>query len=334
MAVVLRKQQSAPPSATDRLAAAEAAIQEGNARLAELSQRRNEALLRDRDSEAAALALEIQESQRLVQGHSDKVGLLRAEVEREANEKRVRESEVQNKQIDALFDSRDEDIAKLAALEKQRVTVWRRVLATNRKIAAAHSWEPADLSACMLTPLAFNTGLAHESYRLSHTPQLLGGQQESADAGLSLPGSKSPRVEWALQPERIYPLVDVFHEAGEFGKRRLRGKGVVVEAVQEQAAVVASPGQHDFAHAVREVDLGEGAPARNGGDAPVANGQGESPPRTEAGRRLGELTRRQQQMVEDGTADGLEYKALIDQIAAADAAFRAEQQVGAQRHGR
>jgi hypothetical protein len=328
MAVVLRK-QPAPQSAADRLAAAEAAIQEGNARLAELSQRRNEALLRDRDNEAAALALEIQESQRLVQGHSDKVVLLRAEVEREANEKWVRESEAQNKQIDALFDSRDEDIAKLAACKKQEAAIWRRVLDTNRKIVAAHSWEPADLSACMLTPLAFNTGLAHESYRLSHTPQLLGGQQESANAGLSLPGAKSPRVEWALQPERIHPLVDVFHAAGEFGKRRLRGKGVVVEAVQEQAAVVTSPGQHDFTSAGREVDPGEGAPA--GGDAPVANGQGESPPRSESDRKLGALLRKLDEFGAD-PARKAEYDGVVAALEQVEAERAAEKRVETQ-HG-
>ena len=65
---------AAPRSAIKRLELAEVAIEEGNRRLAELTQRRNEAMLRDRDSEAAALALEIQEAQRLVQGHNAKCG--------------------------------------------------------------------------------------------------------------------------------------------------------------------------------------------------------------------------------------------------------------------
>ena len=91
----------APRSATNRPEAAQAAIGEANRKLAELVQRRNEALLRDRDSDAAALALEIQEAQRLVQGHSDKIPLLKQAAADEERERKVREREGLIKRIEA-----------------------------------------------------------------------------------------------------------------------------------------------------------------------------------------------------------------------------------------
>jgi hypothetical protein len=309
-------------SATGRLEAAEAAIQEGNRRLAELSQRRNECLLRDRDSEAAALALEIQEAQRLVQGHTDKVALLRAEAEREANEKRIRENEAQNKRIDALFDLRDEDIAKLAALEEQRATLWRRVLDANRRIVAAHSWSAADLSACMLIPLAVGSALSFESYRQSYTPRKFGGQVEASGAGQSLPGSRVPRVEWREQPSLIRPMKDVFRDAGEHGKRRLRGQGSAaapLEGVQHQPAA-------DSARARVQA-----AAVTNGGDAPVTNGHGERPPHTTAQEWLVLLWQEQEKLAKDTSPQGdLAYKAHMEKVTQAQDAVDAEKRVAQQ----
>jgi hypothetical protein len=312
-------------TATTRLGAAEVALEQANARLVELRERRIQLLLQDKDAEAAQIAGEIQEHERLARGHEDKIALLKTQAAQEAVERRAKENEAQNKRIDALFNSRDEDIAKLAALEEQRVTVWRRVLDTNRKIVAAHNWTSADLSAVVLVPALVNATLAHESFRLSYTPRLLGGQQEAPDAGLSLPGSKSPRVEWELQPERILPMADVFAAASEHGKARLRGKsGTVVNNVP----IVNGAPQQGVADALP----GE---ATNGGDAPAANVQGESPLRTAAEARLGLELRELNRLSNDTSPAGqIAYDAKLEKVRQAQDAVAAEQGIGVQGHAR
>jgi hypothetical protein len=287
-----------------RAEAAATAAAETNARLAVLREQRDKLLLEDNDTEAAKLVVEIAEAERLALGYVDKERLLREQDAREANEKRLRELEAQHERIDALFDLRGEDIAKLAALEKQRAKLWKALLATNRKIVAAHSWSAADLSACLLSPLAFNSALAHESFRLSYTPRLLGGQLEAADAGLSLPGSRCPRVEWQLQPERISPLQDVFAAAAEYGRLALRGKWPTAP-VDVPVSVPATNG-----------DAGGGAaPITNGGDTPVTNGDGTPLELTDAERQLGIALQELDQAARDNSPEGeLRYKAKLERV--------------------
>jgi hypothetical protein len=314
-----------------RADAAASAAAETNARLAVLREQRNKLLLEDNDSEASKLAVEIAEQERLALGYVDKERLLREQDEREAHEKRLRENEAKNKRIDALFDLRGEDIAKLAALEQQRVKLWRAVLSTNRKIVAAHSWSAADLSACLLAPLASNTALAHESYRISYTARRYGGHVEAPDAGHSLPGSRCPRVEWAEDPERIRPLKDVFAEAAEFGKARLRGKdGTAVNG----APIVNGVPQQAIADSLRPGGGVQAAAATNGDDAPAANGQDESLPRTEAERQLGIALKELNKAAEDNSPEGeARYKAKLEEVTQLQDAVAAGQKVGAQQNG-
>ena len=225
MAVAFRKLQSASSSSAGaRLDVARSEYQATEKRVGEVEKARVTAILADTNDVARKLDGEVEALQRDFRIQRDRVKLLEDEVAREANDRRNQEIEAQNKQVDALFDQRDEAIGKLAACMKQEVKLWRQVLDANRKIVAAHSWSAADLSACMLSPLAVGSALSFESYRQSYTPRKFGGQVESADAGLSLPGSRSPKLEWLEWPERIVPLQDIFHEAGEYGKQVLRGK--------------------------------------------------------------------------------------------------------------
>jgi hypothetical protein len=115
-------------------------------------------------------------------------------------------------------------------------------------------------------------------------------------------------------------LKDVFHEAGEHGKVRLRGKsGTTVNG-----APIAN-GVPQQAVAVPLDSNGEVAPAPNGGDAPVARGQqGESPPRTVANRKLGALLRKLAELEAELPKDPTR-KAEYDEVVAAIAQVTAEQ---------
>ena len=300
------------PHGIYRVEAAQAALEETTRKLAELNQQRNKLLLEDNDSEAAKLGAEIEALQHTARVHEDKIILLKAAAEQDANEKRLREREAQNKRIDALFDLRGEDIAKLAALEKQRVTVWRRVLDTNRRIVAAHDWTPSDLSACLLGPSAVNGALAHESWRVSYTPLHYGGAPEAPDAGQALPGARVPRHDWRDLPERILPMKDAFAAAGEYGKQALRGKRPTAP-VDVPVLVTATNG-----------DAGAGA-------TPVTNG-GEPAQRSEAEQRKIALEKQMEELAKDPAREA-EYNDVVRALEQVHAVLAAEQRVETQ-HGR
>ena len=303
-----------------RAEAAAAALAEVTRQLSELRTRRDSALLADDDTTAIALGIELDGLSQKGRALEDKIVLLKAAAEQEANEKRLREREAQNKRIDALFDLRGEDIAKLAALEKQRVTVWRRVLDTNRKIAAAHSWTPSDLSACLLGPSAVNGALAHESWRVSYTPLHYGGAPEAPDAGQALPGARVPRHDWRDLPERILPMKDAFAAAGEYGKQALRGKRPTAP-VDVPVLVTATNG-----------DAGAGAaPVTNGGDTPVTNG-GEPAQRSEAEQRKIALEKQMEELAKDPAREA-EYNDVVRALEQVHAVLAAGQRVETQ-HGR
>jgi hypothetical protein len=297
---------AAPRSAGKRLELAEAAIQEGNRRLAALVQRRNECLLRDRDSEAAALALEIQEAQRLVQGHNDKVALLRAEAEREANEKRVREDAARIERIEKT--ARGERSAAAAEFTDGITKVdkaMRRLISVGKDLQAAHNWLPHDILACLLAPSTIVVALQHEMFRLGGKARLYGGMDLPHADLTNFPGSKSPTLQLLGTPELVKPLASVLAEANELLSRILRtGKGSA--AVEANAAPAVA--------------------AVTGGDALVANGQGESPPRSESDRKLGALLRKLDELGGDPMRKA-EYDDVVAAIARVEDERAAEKRV-------
>jgi hypothetical protein len=101
-------------TATNRLEAAQAAIEETNRKLAELTERRNAALLRDADAEAIRLGTEIDTLHQAAKTHEDKIRLLRAAAAEEERERKVKEREGLIKRIEAKFAERDVHSQRLA----------------------------------------------------------------------------------------------------------------------------------------------------------------------------------------------------------------------------
>jgi hypothetical protein len=297
-------------SATGRLEAATAAVEEATRKLAELNVRRNEHLLRDSNVEAIRLQVQIDALNQEVRAHRDKIELLKAEVEREANEKRIREREGQIKRIEFKIAERDKAMEEVASAIKQLAVASERAITVSREIVAAWVWAPHDLPAALLTPPSILTAISHESFRCSYHPRRYGGMDTDPLAGHMLPGSRCPRLEWTEQPERTRPMIHVVHDASEFAKRFLRmGKGsAVVEVVQPQVS-------------------------KTDDSVSVTNG-GNTPQRPEAEARLASLLKKQAELAEDMSPQGeQEYARVVSEIAKAQAEVTAQQQVGAQRHG-
>jgi hypothetical protein len=278
MAAPARKQTS-----PERLAAAQAELEQANARLAELAEQRNAALLKDDTAGAIALGVEIANLKLAARAHEDKIKLLREQAAAEERARREREREAQIGKIEEKIEQRDAAMQEVAAAIKQLATASERAIKLGREVVAAWSWQPHDLPAALLSPPSILTSISHESYRLSYHARRYGGMDTDPLAGIMLPGSRCPRLEWLEQPERTRPMADVVRDASEFAKRFLR-TGKSSSAVE----VVAAP-----------------LPAMNGGE------------RSEAEQRLASLLKKQAELEGDLSLQGeREYQRVVAAIVA------------------
>jgi hypothetical protein len=290
-------------SAASRIEAAQAAFTEANDRLAELTEQRDAALLADDTAAAMKLGVEIANRTLEARAYGDKIRLLREEAAREEQARKEKERAASIEKIEAKLDQRDKAMDEVAAAIKQLAAASERAINLSREVVTAWTWHAHDLPAALLTPPSIMTAISHESYRLSYHVRRYGGMDTDPLAGVMLPGSRCPRLEWMELPEKTKPLLDVVHDASAFAKQFLR-TGKSSSGVE---AVAAPP-----------------MPAMNGGE-PVQ--------RSEAEQRLAGLLKQQLELAEDVTPEGEKaYALVVSEIARVqaeiDAARKMETQNG------
>jgi hypothetical protein len=310
MAASARKQQEpAPPSASDRLASAQAVLAETDHKLAELNARRNECLLKDDIAGAIDLGVQITNLKLTAEAHADRIAQLREKVAEEEQERQAQEREALIKRIEAKFEQRDKSLKQVAAAIEQLAVASERAMKLGREIAGLWSWQPHDLPPALLSPPSIMTAISHESFRVSYHARRYGGQDSDPLAGIMLPGSRAPTLQLLENPSGVRPMVDVVAVGTAFAKEFLRtGRGSAsMNGVQQQQTVADS--------------LEAPAPS---GDAPVQH-------TTEATARLAFLLRQQATLAEDVSPQGEEaYARCVAEIVKAQAVVAAEQRVETQ----
>jgi hypothetical protein len=309
MAASARKSEPAPSSASGRLEAAQAALEEANRKLAELNARRNECLLADDNAAAIELGVQITNLKLAARAHEDKIVLLREKAAEEERARRAKEREAVIAGIEKKIQQRDAAMEGVAAAIKQLTSASERAIELGRDIIGAWSWAPHDLPAALLSPPAIMTAISHELYKCSYHPRRYGGQDTDPLAGVMLPGGRCPRMEWVEEPARTRAMVDVVRDASEFAKNFLRtGKGSA----------------QDFGSGASEVRQAQSRQSANGGE-PVQ--------RSEAEQRLSDLLKQMSRLAEDVTPAGeAEYLRVVSEIARVQAEVAAQQQMERQ-HG-
>jgi len=307
MAVVLRKQaQPASTSATDRISAAQSALEQANARLAELHEQRNAALLRDDNGAAVQFGIEASNLKLVARAEEDRIALLRERAEREAAERRTREREGQVRRIEKKLGERDSVGRELGDAIAAADRAFRKLIDIGAEVQALWSWPPSDVPAILLSPAAIARALSGELYRIGARPRVGGGQVEphGVHAGVNFPGAKPPRHELVNLPERIPALTAILQQATAHASNIMRG--------------VRSSAPADIA-------VCPAAPDTNGGDAPVQ--------RSEAERRKSDLHVQMAKLAEDMTPAGeAEYLRVVGELAQVEAEIAAQQRVE-QQHG-
>jgi hypothetical protein len=229
----------AKPTIADRLSAARGEFDATNRQRMELEAKRNAALIADDDRTATKLAGQLDELRLLARGHEDKIKLLEAAAEEEANARRVKEKAALIGRIEARLAERNKVAAELAEMLPQANNLFRRLLELNRAIDSSWPWPGSDRLSIMLPRESIAAAISHELFRVSAVPWRGGGLDEGNPvAGLRFPGSKSSHLGLLELPEAVTPLVDVLRSASEHASNIMRGKAVPVTA----SAALASNG--------------------------------------------------------------------------------------------
>jgi hypothetical protein len=282
---------------TKRLEREQGALEEANARLAELNARRNAALLGDDNAAAIELGIEIANLNLATRAHADKIQLLREAAAREEQARREKEREGLVERIEKKLAERDSAGKELASAIAKADQAYRKLLDIGLEVMGAWNWPASDLPACLLSHGAITAALTHEMYRIGGRPMLGGGQVEKLHAGIHFPGARVPRYELTHLPEKIVPLTGVLQQATAHASNILRGK-----------------------RPSAEVEVSASAPAVNGSTV------------TTAEARLAGLWKRQAELEAEIAKDPArerEYFDVVAQIAAAQSVVTAEQQAGA-----
>jgi len=216
-------------TAAKRLETTQAALEVANGQIAELESKRSVALLKDDYRSAEKLLAEIEQQRRFIRGYTDQLALLRAEAEREENDRRVKEQLGRIERIEARLAERDKLGAELAAAVKITDEAFRKLITLGRDIAAAWPLGPHDPAACILSPGAITRALQHEIFRVGSRPHLLGGQDQP-DALVHLPGGMSPTLEFINQPNKVTPLVETLAQASRYLSQSMRSGKVTAFA--------------------------------------------------------------------------------------------------------
>jgi hypothetical protein len=295
MAVTLRKPQPAPSSATDRLAAAQAALEEANRKLAELNEQRNAALLKDDDQEAIRLGSEIDALQQAAKAHEDKVRLLREAVAEEERERRVRERKGLIKRIQDKLDRRLALARRYEVLEQERGRLWAELHEVAAGITAAWPGGGTVPAGCLLDKTSLRVQWETEAARLNSNPDRLGGMGLlHPDRPATIPGARAGDLRLIWQPERLQSFVDAVAQANAF----------LLSTLDDSAPTI---------------------PTVNGANALAVD----AAPRSEAEQELAGLLKRQAELAEDPSRES-EYHDVVRKIVEAQAALTTEQQVGRQ----
>jgi hypothetical protein len=271
----------AKKSVHTRLDATRTAIADTAKQIADLDEERNAALIDDDDTLAAELLGKIEAAHALERGYADKIKLLEREVKDAKQAGVVKERAAFLRRFEKLLcvdaDTLAEEIQndldalhlKVRKLCEKRESA-RAAYAVNSAgaRAAAQTFDGAALSAeAVMTLLSF------ELYRISADP--LQGGRPGERRRPALPGAKSPRIEFNLQPNKIVPFATALKRASEWAVKTLR-------------AEIKAPGEF----------RSEPAPVGpNGGPAPPR-------PRSEAEERMRALLEQQYKLSLDVSAEG------------------------------
>jgi hypothetical protein len=311
-----RKQEEpapAPPSATDRLAAAQAALADTTSKIAELDQQYNESLLADDNAGAVKLGIEITNLKLEARAHARKCELVKEKAAEEERARKAAEKAALVEKIEAKIAQRDGAMEGVAAAIKQLVSASERAIELGREIIDAWTWPMHDLPPALLTPPSIMTAISQELFRTSHHPRRFGGADTDVLAGHALPGSRAPTLQLAENPSRVRPLLDVVTDASAFAKNFLRtGKGsATVEVV---ATPVPANGQ---GHGPGTPQLGKppsDLAAREHADFSAWGAKVQQ--RTGAEQRLSDLLIQMSKLAEDGSEEGeRRYHEVVGEIA-------------------
>jgi hypothetical protein len=167
--------------AIDRLAEARAAHAETSRQIAELTTRRNAALLGDDDVTAIKLDGELEALRRTERAHVDKVALLEVEAENAEKERRAQERGLIER-TEKMLAERDAAGLKLQNTLIEADRQFRELIKLSESAATQWPWPPSDLIPMLMSGALIARAVSHQIYKCGARPPLLGRPGEVIEA--------------------------------------------------------------------------------------------------------------------------------------------------------
>ena len=216
------------------LTAARSAHEAAAAKIAELTSRREAALVDGADQAAiAALDRELDDQRRAVSIEADRIALLE---QKKADETSQRLAELHAERIAGLEEKFNERTALAAELSEHlqaAVMAARKIQALSSELSAAWSWQPPDWHVLLFARDGLKSALASELYRISAPNAAV--SHEGMD--ITFPGARNPLLT-DTRPTSVQPFADVMKDAAAYAARVLHEAPVPHAA---QAPVVVDP---------------------------------------------------------------------------------------------
>ena len=209
------------PATSERLAQARSDLEAVEQRIRELETQRTAALLSDNDRDATALGLRIDEARQAARTITDKCALLHTAMEKEEADRREKERLARVEEVEGHIGVRDKAGAAAAAAIVALDKAFRGMFEANRKIRESWSWDAGQQAALQIGDGALVRMIEHELFRVGHRAMLFGGMDQFRPSeGPSLPGGRSPKLEWAQLPDRCQALVDELAQVSKYNMMR------------------------------------------------------------------------------------------------------------------
>jgi hypothetical protein len=188
-----------------------------------LSAARDKALLDGASAtEISKLDKQIEVNRHAAATEKDRIRLLEGKLVSEQAEQQEREKQKKISQVlkdIAVRDAAGSEVADAIAMLDRG---FRKMWTASRKIREAWPWDAGQQSALLIGDQALVQLVQYETFRVGSRPALGGGQFPVNHDGPSLPGGKSPRLEWLQQPEKIPALTDQLKQVATWADAVMR----------------------------------------------------------------------------------------------------------------
>jgi hypothetical protein len=242
-------------SADVTLADAQQELTSINARLSDVSARRDQLLLAGNEAELDQIEAEVANLQKAHERQVARIRLLEQKAAREQAEAAAKERTDAITRIEKLLADRDAAGLKLQKTLIEADRQFRILIELSEAASTQWAWPPSDLIPMLMSGATIARAVTHQLYKYGAKPYIGGSPGLKAEVGF--PGGVCPDHRFRGLLDEIPALTDVLRDGSRLASRIMRGKSLACETSDTAPPPAAS---------------GNGTPPPTSSPAPSGNG--------------------------------------------------------------